>query len=277
MKVIFTDLEKQLESSLGNYLLNKLGCDTYYQSKFEPPNDFELLYWYLIHRLENELGVRFNYYDHDINPYNIDPILPQVWVAQASWLDFCISEGQYDFGFQRQESIFLSLIKYCGWIFPFENICIVCDRPIKLSFDNQNRLHAEEGEPAIRYADGYSLYSYHGVMLPGKYAKLHPHQWQAKWLLEEDDAELRRVLIQGIGCAKICQELSATEMDSWQEYILLKIHISVDVEPVYLLKMTDPSTEFIRAEEVPPDIQSAREASYLVGWELDPEESGIEF
>jgi hypothetical protein len=149
-------------------------------------------------------------------------------------------------------------------------IC-VCDRPIKLSFDQEYRLHAE-AEPAIQFGDGYSLYSYHGVTLPEKYGTLHPHQWQAQWLLEEDNAELRRLLIQVIGYARVCQELQAQQLDFWQEYTLLKIDNDVDIEPIYLLKMTCHSTGFIHALRVPPDMKSAREAIRWVNWGIDPEE-----
>jgi hypothetical protein len=78
------------------------------------------------------------------------------------------------------------------------------DRPRIISFDNQQRLHAE-GAPAIQLADGYSLYAYHGVTIPEAYGKLHPHQWQAEWILAEKNAELRQVLIQGISYGRICQ------------------------------------------------------------------------
>jgi len=46
-------------------------------------------------------------------------------------------------------------------------------------------------------------------------AKLHLNQWQSQWLLEENNAELRRVLIQGIGYEKICKELQGQELDFW--------------------------------------------------------------
>ncbi len=167
--------------------------------------------------------------------------------------------------------IYQSLIKECGWIFAFDKAAIICDRPLHLRFDNQNRLHAE-GEPAIEYADGFSLYSYHGVTLPEKYGKVHPQQWQAQWLLTEKNAELRRVLIQGIGYARICQELQAIELDTWAEYTLLKIDADIDEESIYLLKMTCPSTGFIHALRVPPDMKSAHEAICWVNWGIAPEE-----
>lgn len=151
----------------------------------------------------------------------------------------------------------------------------MCDRPRILSFDNEQRLHAE-GTPAIQFADGFSVYAYHGVELPENYGLLHPNLWQAKWLLEEDKAELRRVLMHGIGYARICQELEAEELDTWQQYTLLKIESKVDIEPIYLLKMTCPSTGCIHALRVPPDVNSAREAIRWVNWGTDPEEFSVQ-
>ncbi|WP_339383529.1 DUF6745 domain-containing protein [Tychonema sp. LEGE 07196] len=168
-----------------------------------------------------------------------------------------------------------SLFKECGFILANEDVCLVCDRPRILSFDSQHRLHAE-GAPAIQFADGYSVYSYHGVTLPEKYGKLHPHEWQPQWLLEEKNAELRRVLIQAIGYDRICEQLAAVELNTWQEYTLLKIDKNVDVEPIYLLKMTCPSTGFIHALRVPPDINSAREGIRWVNWGVDPEDFSVQ-
>ena len=166
------------------------------------------------------------------------------------------------------------LFEHCGLIFAFEKICFVCDRPRHLRFDSQNRLHAE-GEPAIEFADGWNFYYNHGVRLPEKYGKVHPNQWQSQWLLTEDNAELRRVLIEGIGYARICQELQAKQIDSWQKYALLQID-NADVEPICLLKMTCPSTGFIHALRVPPNLTSAREAIRWVNWDIDPEEFSVQ-
>jgi internalin A len=166
------------------------------------------------------------------------------------------------------------LFEHCGFIFPCEKTCVVCDRPRYLRFDSQNRLHAE-GEPAIEFADGWKIYFYHGVRLPEEYGQLHPNQWQSQWLLAEENAELRRVLIEGIGYDRLCQELEAKQIDSWQEYALLQID-NADVEPICLLKMTCPSTGFIHALRVPPNLTSAREAIGWVNWEIDAEEFSVQ-
>ncbi|MEG4800058.1 leucine-rich repeat domain-containing protein [Microcoleus sp. ARI1-B5] len=119
------------------------------------------------------------------------------------------------------------LLAECGWMFLLDDICIVCSRPCQIRLDSEYRLHAE-GESALEYANGYKIYSYHGVTLPEKYGQIHPNQWQATWLLEEKNAELRRVLIHGIGYARIARELQATELDCWKEYTLLRIDADID-------------------------------------------------
>jgi internalin A len=203
-------------------------------------------------------------------------ITPEDPLCTIALTEYCVSKLGCVLNRETQEAFHClnQLFEHCGWIWAYENVCIVCDRPTQLFFDNEHRLHAE-GQPAIQFSDGYSLYSYHGVTLPEKYGTIHPNNWQSQWILSEQNAELRRVLIQGIGYARICQELAAQELDTWREYTLLKIDNDVDGEPIYLLKMTCPSTGHIHALRVPPDMQSAREAIRWVNWGIDPEEFSV--
>ncbi len=82
------------------------------------------------------------------------------WAIWGCMFDFCISvlKLQHD---RQKWQVFKELMQYCGFIFQFEKVCLVCDRPCKLSFDRENLLHAE-GEPAIQFTDGYSVYACHG-------------------------------------------------------------------------------------------------------------------
>jgi hypothetical protein len=275
------------------------------------------LRWHLWSQLQEKLEAQLSeeYYEREIkelkgevfcgnfyqtlweNFYN-SWIYPQFWSSEISLFDIYYSVFKFVPAHNQWKAL-QALAESCGWIYPFEKTCIVCDRPakLKLSFDRENRLHAE-GEPAIQFLDGYSFYPYHGIRLPGKYGALPPQQWQANWILEERNAELKRVLIQGIGYRRIAQELQAIELDTWQEYSLLQVDTEVNVpvteivddfdeidneffyiaspEPtknsIHLLKMTCPSTGFIHVMCVPPDIQSAREAIRWINWGIDPEE-----
>jgi len=209
-------------------------------------------------------------------------------------LGISLSSGQ-----QKIVESMQRLLAECGWIFMFENTCIACDRPIKLSLARQSRLHAL-GDSAIEFSDGYKIYAYHGVTLPEQYGPIHPDNWQAEWLLSERNAELRRILIQVIGYARICEELQAVELDKWAttvgdtylEYTVLGIEADIDGlferavlfrnnplwrrEDVYLLKMTCPSTGFIHFLRVPPNVRSARDAIRWVNWGIDPEDFSIQ-
>ncbi|MCU0542686.1 MAG: leucine-rich repeat domain-containing protein [Oscillatoriaceae cyanobacterium Prado104] len=277
-------LDKQLKDLLQNFLLiEELQQEILEVARWEEP---------LKHQLQSQ-GFKYNKYSKSM--------LTSKYLRETLTLaECCISilgitlkpESHKVFAAVKQ------LVAECGWIFAFANICIACSRPIKLCFDSANLLHAE-GESAIEFAGGYKLYSYRGVTLPEKYGKLIPSQWKSQWLLEEENAELRRVLIQGIGYARICQELEATELDKWvatggypyQEYALLRIDADIDSfdegggdndfdgedsEPILLLKMTCPSTGFIHALRVPPDLTSAREAIRWVNWDIDPDEFSVQ-
>lgn len=193
-----------------------------------------------------------------------------------SSLDFLISELEYSHN-DATWQVLKQLNQACSWIVPFENVCLVCDRPTYLSFDSERRLHGD-GKPALAFSDQFVVYAYHGVVLPEKYGAVPSARWQAQWLFDELNAEIRRILIQGIGYAKLCQALNSVEIDTWGEYTLLKIEhdIFYDSEPVHLLQMICPSTGHLHVLRVPPDLTSARDAICWINWGIDPEEFLVE-
>ncbi len=155
---------------------------------------------------------------------------------------------------------------FCFWVTTTKVIALTL--PVMRIQDN--RLHAD-GQPAVQWSDWEGYYFWHGTQIPQKYGAVLSENWRSQWLLEEPNAELRRVLIQGIGYDRIVQELGAVELDTWREYSLLKIQADIDVEPIHLLKMTCPSTNHVHILRVPPDLTSAREAIRWANWEIDPE------
>lgn len=136
-------------------------------------------------------------------------IVSELSACHGSWVDFCI--GVLNLEYDRPlYSAFKSLAENCDWIYPFEKMCCVCDRPIQLHFDSEYLLHAL-CQPAVEFWDKFSVYSYRGVQLPATIGQVPPQSWEASWLLTEHNAEVRRVLIQAIGYPRICQKLQATE------------------------------------------------------------------
>lgn len=219
----------------------------------------------------NELGnwLKPLFYSHGLYPERLSSL--------GSWLEFCILVLNCNYDVPRWR-VFQSLMGHAGWIFPYEQVCIICNRPIKVSLDDQHQLHAE-GSYALLYEDGYGLYFSHGVAVPKQYGQFPAERWKAEWILSERNAELRRILIQGIGYNRICAELDASELDEWQEYTLVKLdHVidDIDGKPLMFVKMTCPSTQFTHIIRVPPTMTTARAAIRWVNWDIDPEQFALQ-
>lgn len=197
-------------------------------------------------------------------------ITPETGLDAIAWSDYAIEV----LGCRHTKRVWAALramVTTCGWMLPFEHVCLVCDRPRHLHTDAAGRLHGE-GYTALEFADGFGIYAYQGVRLPERYGQQHPHQWRAAWVLQEPNAALRRVLMQGIGYGRLCQELGATALDQFGEYVLLELESELEEEPIMLLKMTCPSTGFIYVVRVPPELETAREAARWMNWNVDPTE-----
>ena len=216
--------------------------------------------------------------------YPLKIVRPEDWLYQYGlWLNICNVGLNVDVKHPLRK-IFKAFVRDCGWIFPFQKVCIVCDRPIAISFDDRGNLHAD-GKPAIKFADGYTVYAQHGVISPqqDQFPKLHMHhnvvppqpsqaspsQWQTPWLLAEKNVEIKKTLLQSLGSSSGCRELHATVLDIWQEYELLQIKTNLDDEAIHLLKITSSSTGQIQALRVPSNISSAQQARQWINLDKD--------
>ncbi|MDJ0901538.1 MAG: hypothetical protein QNJ55_22300 [Xenococcus sp. MO_188.B8] len=89
----------------------------------------------------------------------------QFWSRYAWFLDFAYSVlGCYHIS-ERWKALQL-LVKNCGYILPFNDICYISDRPIELSFkDNDNLILHAENKPAVLFRDGYKIFVFNGIEL----------------------------------------------------------------------------------------------------------------
>jgi leucine-rich repeat protein SHOC2 len=124
-----------------------------------------------------------------------------------------------------------------------------------------------------------------GVRLPRRYW-IELSEWKYEWLFDEDNIEIRRILIEQLGYQNITEELNSLIIDTWREYILLKVEKvnqvynevtqTIDIEPMVLLKMTCPSTQHIHVLRVPPEIESAEAAITWVNHGIHPDEFAVQ-
>lgn len=82
--------------------------------------------------------------------------------------------------------------KTTGWWWPMRNIVVATDRPTILSVDSQGQLH-NTGKPAIQYADGYSLWAWHGTRVT---QDIIEGRLSAEDILRLPNAEVRRCAIE---------------------------------------------------------------------------------
>lgn len=222
-------------------------------------------------------------YDKTMEQLGRNCLSADLWIYRAAWLDFCTTElgCQVDLSHLAVFKQFVKVLSY-RVLFLFSHVCFVCDYPDQLLLDVQMQMHGD-GVPAVKYADSLNLYVHHGRPIPEKYGSVLSERWQPRWLLEERNVEIRRVLVQAIGYGRMCQELEAKTLDTWREYQLLRIDGILDTlqslwtkESIHLLKMVCPSTNSIHILRVPPEITQAREAIRWVNHGVDPEDFVIE-
>lgn len=136
-------------------------------------------------------------------------IATEDWVRDGFYLDWLFNclNCKHDIVLWN---LFESLLIECGWIFPFEEVCIISERPIEINFDDEKRLHAE-GKPALVFSDGSCNYAHHGVKLPEKYGLVMPELWQSELYFNEKTESVRRVILQKLPSNKIDKNWLLTE------------------------------------------------------------------
>jgi hypothetical protein len=138
------------------------------------------------------------------------------------------------------------------------DFCVVCERPAEfhLTTNPANRLHRDRG-PAKVYRDGVELYFLNGVATPAKYVL--PDRLDAKVVLAEPNAEIRRELIRKVGIEALLGELKSKTFDTVGDYELLNVDLP-EVPNARYLKMKNPSIGVWHVEGVHPNCKTVQEA-----------------
>ena len=157
------------------------------------------------------------------------------------------------------------LAESCGWWWPYEKICFATGRPLELHRDNRGRLH-NETRMAIRYADGWGFYAWHGIIVP-EYVILLSEPITLEMIHAEPNIEVRRVLIERFGLENYLKQGSVKKIHNDQCGTLYSMSLRSD-EPIFVVHVVNSTPEpdgtykqyFLR---VPPSMTRAREA---VAW-----------
>ncbi|MFE0626636.1 DUF6745 domain-containing protein [Streptomyces sp. NPDC058864] len=162
-----------------------------------------------------------------------------------------------------------------GWWWPYERTAVVAERPLELHRDEAGRLDRGDG-PALAFADGFALHAWRGMPVPAEFldglAGLTPRR-----IREEENAELRRVMLEHYGYERYLEESGAEPVQRDAAGVLWRIELEGD-EPLVMVEVLNSTPEpdgthrtyWLR---VPPRTRTAREG---VAWTFGLEEADYE-
>jgi hypothetical protein len=183
----------------------------------------------------------------------------------AAFYEFFRKELGYVVETEKGVGLF-EAVRTCGWVYTFEDIALISDRPCKLYRDSTGRLHSDDCA-AVEYRDGYKQYFWHGTPVP-EYVILSPEKITLEDILTETNQEIRRVKIQKFGLGNLISCGNAILIDSDVEFGEL-YHTSnlkdIDGKPFAFIKVIDATpeedgTREVYALRVNPDILKVSEA-----------------
>lgn len=185
----------------------------------------------------------------------LDALLGQ---QDAPWLAALDREGSPLDGVAR-------VCRSAGWWWAFENVAVVCERPLALHRDEAGRLDHGEG-PALEFPDGFALCAWRGMPVPRAFLEelrtLTPERIRA-----EENAELRRVMLEYHGYDRYLSESGARPLHRDSTGTLWRIALDGD-EPVVMVEVVNSTPEPDGSHRtywlrVPPTTRTAREG---VAW-----------
>jgi len=161
----------------------------------------------------------------------------------------------------RRMRIHQDLAKSCGWVVAYKGICILCERPEEIHWSKEGPkvLHRDMG-PAVRYRDGFSVWSLHDVRVSRELAETPADQLPVEMFTKEPNAEIRREFLRKVGVEQFCRKLGSTILDQEGFYELHEIDLGGETGAWPCLKMKNPSLGCYHMEWVSRDCKTVKEA-----------------
>lgn len=186
--------------------------------------------------------------------------LDVVWVARHD----CARALGLDYG--DMELVLDAFVELAGvgYWWPYAERVVLCRRPTSLLLDEAGRPHAAD-EPAIDFSGHLRLWAWHGAMVPQRVVdgRVLDHIR----ILDEPNAELRRMMIERYGLARFRQSARSEKIhqDRWGTLWLVRTRRGEPIMTVEVVNSTpEPDGTYSHYElRVPPTMRTALQA---VAW-----------
>jgi hypothetical protein len=125
-------------------------------------------------------------------------------------------------------------------------------------------LHGD-GEPSAEYpAINLNLYHWHNVRIPERMGKVPSSEWKPEWIFDENNQEVRRILLENIPSEKVGEVLQLKSLSKWKsarsEYELVEAGNNPYPSRYRALRFKCPTTDRPYLVRVHPDTETAEAA-----------------
>lgn len=196
---------------------------------------------------------------YDIDVYPKDFIYGCHEAAALSFYDFFIENTEIEITDKIKP--FMDLAKHCGWVLMFDELVVLTQKPVSITWDTEKRLHSED-DFAIKFRDGMGIASWHGTRIPSEWI-LDRSNITADICLHWANIEQRRSACEILGWANVLEKLNAktiNEDDDPTIGTLVEVELP-DAGTERFLIAEDPNTGKPVGLPVPPHMETALEAN----------------
>jgi hypothetical protein len=191
-----------------------------------------------------------------------------VWIAYLT-AGRDVLDIRYSHATAVQLELWSEVMRSCGWLWPFQHICLISERPAAIHWDAQERLH-HPSEASLRYRDGFQLFFWHGTRVPEEWIT-NPRQLDPRKALDWRSLEERLAAAEIIGWTRVIELLGPRTIDRDPDRAvgeLLEVTLP-QVGPARFLRVRcGTGREFVL--RVPPHVSTARQAnSWTYGLESE--------
>lgn len=188
---------------------------------------------------------------------------------EAAWLSFYDYMREVLGLVEETEEIegIKGLLMNSGWFWCYEDVIFISERHNVCKVNDFGRLHCDNG-PAVAYKDGYAIYAIDGVVVPEKVV-MQPETLTIKEIEGEENAEIKRIMINRYGVGKYLSDIGAEVVDvdtvtvnkfDGKDAVAMPRALMRAKDGAQYMCGTDGSTERVYYMNVDPSAKTCKEA-----------------
>jgi hypothetical protein len=147
-----------------------------------------------------------------VTPYQTGSFFVNVF----SFYDYFIGEGLVELppDLLKKYKIWEATSKL-GFIYPLEDVCIVSQKPSKISLNEKGQLHCEDG-PSVEYPSGWKMFSLNGITVPESLVMTPSEDLSIEFFKNETNADVKAEFVRKYGVERMLD--LGKKVDSYEKY-----------------------------------------------------------